>query len=861
MGILMRAFRVGILLLLAMLPAASAFGQQAVKGDVEAIGFGRYFRPDCWTPMLVNLTSTLSDPAEYDIVVEQEDLDSDTVVYKRRITLNAGRQDKFWVYFRPRTTRGSLPTNRGDLQRVLRVTLLTPNGKLVTPLPLPPQGAINIDERNGLGNRGTKLVLVVNEGGNLPGQKEYDNALGLIEDVVFVPITVLDLPENELGYEAVDAVLWLDADASQLEAAGSRKGAVLERWVREGGHLVVCQQAVWGRIEAFAPLLPVEIKRGTDPVVDIRNRARAEPLHTLATPPDRTRPEEDNWRRADGQYQVAYAPAKPDAVVERWIDWDNVSSDPLIPPKNGSPFIARIGLGLGAVTWFAQDPTGKAVSGAWATGWAHVWDVVFGWRNETRTAVTMFSYKNDINQAQQNQGERIESDWETKTRVDLGATMLEGTDHTGRAGLYVTLAVFFFIGYWIVAGPGSYVFLAGKGRKQLSWTAFALSALAATLLTVGVVRFVLRGDPEARHFSIARQTVGEPNAVTLGRVGLYIPRDGMQSVALPGVSNDAVSTLSALAIHPSHLKLRDGFLDTGKYEVPVRDDMAEGQAVSVAFPYRSTLKKIQTRRVGPLPGSVAGGKLAILPPYEEADPNDSRKSIKRGYIQGKLTNNTGSDLANVFVAFRYDSRQEWMLYVPTWNKGAILDPEAVFNSPSTALGFGAGMRISDLSNSNRSRRALLKLGWSEVFDTYAEGFANGIGGGEGEAKEPQNGVRANLVMMSLFDRIYPQKNAPQSRSRTELIRREGRELNLSPAFAAGRVVVLAEARDVPLPYPLEVEGDKVTGVGSVFYQFVVPTDRTKIDAYEAAQAAEQRKPDEAAPATPAAGADQNVEKT
>src|SRR4051812_27510368 len=209
----MRAFRAGIILLIALLlPSAAAYGQ-GVTGDVETIGFNSVYRPECWTPLLINLTSTLSEPAEYDIVVEQEDLDSDTVVYKRRITLNAGRQDKFWVYFRPRTTRGSLPSNPRDLQRVLRVSLLTPNGKLVAPLPLPPQGATNIDDRTNAGNRGAKLVLVVGEGGNLPGHKDYDNALGLIEDVIFARITVLELPENELAYEAVDAVLWLNADA------------------------------------------------------------------------------------------------------------------------------------------------------------------------------------------------------------------------------------------------------------------------------------------------------------------------------------------------------------------------------------------------------------------------------------------------------------------------------------------------------------------------------------------------------------------------------------------------------------------------------------------------------------------------
>jgi hypothetical protein len=41
------------------------------------------------------------------------------------------------------------------------------------------------------------------------------------------PVGTADLPENELGYDAVDAVLWLNADAADLER--SRKRAVLER--------------------------------------------------------------------------------------------------------------------------------------------------------------------------------------------------------------------------------------------------------------------------------------------------------------------------------------------------------------------------------------------------------------------------------------------------------------------------------------------------------------------------------------------------------------------------------------------------------------------------------------------------------
>src|SRR5688572_17643631 len=73
---LMRSFLVGLLLLAISAPA---FGQAA--GYVEAIGFGKTYRPYGWTPLLVNLTSTsTSGKAEdYLIQVVQEDLDRDRV--------------------------------------------------------------------------------------------------------------------------------------------------------------------------------------------------------------------------------------------------------------------------------------------------------------------------------------------------------------------------------------------------------------------------------------------------------------------------------------------------------------------------------------------------------------------------------------------------------------------------------------------------------------------------------------------------------------------------------------------------------------------------------------------------------------
>ncbi|MGH7214385.1 MAG: hypothetical protein ACREIT_06450, partial [Tepidisphaeraceae bacterium] len=68
-----------------------------------------------------------------------------------------------------------------------------------------------------------------------------------------------------------------------------------------------------------------------------------------------------------------------------------------------------------------------------------------------------------------------------------------------------------------------------------------------------------------------------------------------------------------------------------------------------------------------------------------------------------------------------------------------------------------------------------------------------------------------------------------TQDRFELNRRSGRHLDLSHAIAAAALVVLAQADDQPLPYPLEVEGNVVTGSGTTLYEFVIPLDRGDLD--------------------------------
>ena len=91
--------------------------------------------------------------------------------------------------------------------------------------------------------------------------------------------------------------------------------------------------------------------------------------------------------------------------------------------------------------------------------------------------------------------------------------------------------------------------------------------------------------------------------------------------------------------------------------------------------------------------------------------------------------------------------------------------------------------------------------------------------------------RRSFPVMSLFDRLPPSRNTAKNTSgqynsdRFELQRRGGRGLDMSQTVTAGQLLVLAQAHG-PLPIPMEVEGQKVIGDGTILYQCVVPLDRT-----------------------------------
>ena len=806
----MRGYLAGIITLLLLASGASA----QVTGFVESIGIQNRIRPDCWNPLVVNLTSQISDPATYQIQVWQNDLDKDRVVFTKDVTLSPKLQQKFETYFVPQPTDGGLPTApmpAGLLQKELHVRLCLPQAEGRRPedakVVLERLGinytVASIDPPQSLGSlhHGTRVVLWVTDNSSKPSFGEYKGALGLAESVETVAVHPEDLGENALFYDAVDAVVWLSGNADNLDQSGARRKEALEEWVRGGGKLIVCQPSQREKIAALADLLPIESKDAsgawtiTFGDLDRLDDAK-DPLPRMSASPAGV---PSHWTLVKGPFHLARAKPRAGALVEQWQTW---------PKESRSPYLVRGAHGLGCVTWVAQDLGDINLTGsAYSENWPHVWDQVIGWQNSTYTLID----------APQNTdaGDKIRRSFDDSDGgiVDFSAWLLRGNDFPGRGAAYVLVAVLFFIVYWIAAGPATYLYLSGRNRKELNWFIFGAWAFVATLLTILVVKIALRGEGEARHLSIVRQDVGQ-QANVYSRLGLYIPRDGEQTLSLADTSHDAVSYLTPLQEHPDYVEPTD-FPAQQTYAIAVHDDP---QPVTVNVPYRSTAKKLQAKWVGDATG--INGAVKLL-------------SFENGLIDGILTNQTGTNLKNIYVVFRFEQpglMQNRVLFIPHWESGKPLDLHAQYGSahninPEALLG-GA--------NKDPYKGVIEGVaGFGE--ERWTGDWSNGLLGGPGGkdmrgANDFDADVPRAVPILSFFDLIAPAKNN-ESRKRVEFLRRGGQEMNMSAAVEAGKVVIVAQSADDlrPLPFPLTVDGSRVAGEGRVIYQFALTPDRAEME--------------------------------
>lgn len=785
--------------------ATTALAQ--AKGEVESIGFGGLYRPDAWTPMLIHLRPTGFEAWAGKLEVIQDDLDKDHVIFSRDIDLSPSiegespRDQYCWMYFIPRPN-GFESSNRSYLTQNLQVLLCSKDGKQLSQLEVT-CGLQSLDESGGMAGsmfhrRGCKLALFVcTPQSNIVLDDAYARTMGLNEDVcrISVPEAKLRtiLPENVIGYESVDAIIWSDADPRSLN---DDQRAALEQYVRRGGRLVVlqcCRLDRWKTIsDGLANLLPVQVQsvEFEKELAGLRKITDEAMIHVEAMDARATRPV---WPMAGGPFAIARAKIKA-GVVGAW-DAD-------------LPYIVRGSFGQGSVTWVAQDLGDRAIvgNGSDSGKWVHVWDRVFDWPNDSIPAKSEQREEpfSPVEVAKYGGGDKA---------ADLSYSMISAMELPGRGAALLGIAILFFVAYWALAGPGCDLFLGRRKQTSWRWFAFAAVALVATGITLLIVKLVLHGQPRLHHVSYVRIAPGE-DALVRSDFGLYVPQDGYRSLTLG--NTDAGGGASFLSAYPLHLRrglgASEGFVSASDYELPV----FHAQTLSVF--YRSTMKKMQACWAGKLPGIEGRARLGL-----------------REKLLGILTNKCGFDLRNVYFVFHYPRGhyRDEVFYLPGWKKDVYFNLQAEFpaNIEETNLldqQTPAGRREPGFSNPMKivgdiGRRG--SGGWDTYwYRNYSKSTITG-------AFEDRSDVPQAFPMLSLFDRLPVMPNSDSDKrqpnpeaDRCEMSRYGARWMDVSAAISAGELVILAEVDDVPLPFPLRVDGDIIGGSGVAYYQFIVPLD-------------------------------------
>jgi hypothetical protein len=332
-----------------------------------------------------------------------------------------------------------------------------------------------------------------------------------------------------------------------------------------------------------------------------------------------------------------------------------------------------------------------------------------------------------------------------------------------------------------------------------------------------------------RHFSLVRVMPGEPSWVE-GRVGLYVPRDGNQDIALPPGSSEHVSVVAPYAIHPWHAGNVDQYPSYRRYELGVKESAGEEPA-AISVPYRSTAKRLQFSWRGELAGrGEAKAPVGLSGVVAIPAPGTSQ-----ALLTGTLTNNAGSDLKHVWLVYRAQAGlyrgQDVILYMPEWKDGVQLKLDALTVRPNMKLLREVDAARSDLVFSPEAVQGS-PLTVVERLPLWGQWLQPAIAGGVTMiANAPFDDTAARVprgwFFLSFFDRMPFWVNTPNY-TRAELMRLNGRFMDASPAVSAGRLVVMAQTPDdqAPPPLPLSVDGDEVAGTGLTLFQFVLPLDRT-----------------------------------
>jgi hypothetical protein len=537
--------RVAATILIGSLLTAGTAAAQPVQIKIESAGFeagvmARYvIRYGQWFPILVSLDAvgTQGQAQQVTLRCTSVDIDGDRVEFlETPVTITTGVSKRVWLY---------ATTSELNIARQMTVDVLSDDGVLITR-----SDPINFEAISG----DYQLILDIAQSA-LPGLRAIDSGGGDYFDrrpgnrpyyrgICVARLPAGDLPDNWIGLDAVDVIVWDEAHPDQLQ--NPAQAEALRDWVHRGGQLVVGLGASWNKLRQgrLADLIPYT--GGT--VMEVDQLPQFLSAYA-ATGVD----------RFDDPIAIAVAQRSPDGLS---LMRDIVDDRPI-------DLIAMKPYGFGRVI---------ACS-------ARLRDLFASAPPKALLAKLL-----DLNP-------NTEGFLKSETEAMLGVTptplfppIAGPTEFRGQASLLVMMA-FLFVGLYIAVTAGaSWFWLQRKGLTQISWTVFAGFAVVASVLSIGAVRLV-RGVSDTVHsFTFVNLNAGSSNATADVLFGYKSAT--RQAVDLR-VNSDA-----------GYLRGMTGSGIESAYATPERYAALPRQGAVERAPMRATLKQFEASWQGAIDGAI-----------------------------------------------------------------------------------------------------------------------------------------------------------------------------------------------------------------------------------------------------------------
>jgi hypothetical protein len=763
-----------------------------VRGEVVSIGIGGVegkgglYRPGAWVPVRVRLENRSGKVVTGRLGVEQPDLDGDkamSVGAKFVLEPSAEPRD-FWLYYWPRPDDGT----EGSVKRIL-VLDETGTGQPVATISAPHGAAAadRIEPKDFETGRSARWVVVL--GSKAVGFENFWKAWGGTEGVRMSLLpSANDLPDNVLGLDGVDVIVWEADEIKPSDLAPEFQMKAMLDWVEAGGHLIITAGQQADELKRAARLkdaLPMEITGTRE--VDAKDVAGL------------------TWTGNE----FATKGGKISQLV------GTIRGDFARPVQGtaGGAFaehpLAVTGVyGRGAVTLLTVNAAAPEMTEGLRGDMAmKFWDQIAGW--------SASDLKTDAEyQREQNLPDTQRTKEGVELRVGKGLSSL--IDVTEVTQVRLLVAVLFLAVYWLLAGPIGYLILRAYKVAHWSWWVFGGTVVAASGLAAGVVMVLHLTNYDLRHKTVVLGVVNRRGVTAIGYYGIFAPASGQLTVEEP--YSGGLSYLAPLC-EPTDEPVQP-FADPQSYVL--YDDRAWGPSPV----FRNTLKKMEGRWTGEREGleghaEVTRARGAVL--YNNAT------------FTGELTNHTGYDLERVQVI------------VGGWNATSERTQGYVYDVDlGKGVKWGNGQKI-DLATTVKPELGTHMAGMGAMsLDDELRGLADQYSqapsmlgyGTRFMAPAPAPAVdEGNDLLYVLLDAMLP-RNVTDS-DRRNAVRGLARGMDATKLLDAAGGLVIARAGNlskkefVDSPVALRVNGKPVAGRGDVLFVWALPLKAPGVDALNA----------------------------